>query len=198
MVCLITLVTEQNEFPMMKHGNKVYIRAVTQDEPLSEVVASTVNKMVELTSRSDDHELAVLFEYLAVNNSNSAASMAFNIRGTHQNVLGICVWHENASEDQATGRELCHALTDVVAYSQSDAAVSLNRSYGNHGAKYLCLLQVFCFKRLIHCISTESDEMSSSERSTKLFGSNYPRLQQLKKEYDPDFMFNKWMPITPA
>lgn len=31
-----------------------------------------------------------------------------------------------------------------------------------------------------------------------VFGENYPRLQQVKKRYDPDNIFNKWFPITPA
>jgi hypothetical protein len=31
-----------------------------------------------------------------------------------------------------------------------------------------------------------------------LFGENYARLQELKKKYDPDLVFFKWNPITPA
>jgi hypothetical protein len=31
-----------------------------------------------------------------------------------------------------------------------------------------------------------------------LFGENYARLQKLKKVYDPDLVFVKWSPITPA
>jgi FAD/FMN-containing dehydrogenase len=31
-----------------------------------------------------------------------------------------------------------------------------------------------------------------------LFGDNYPRLQALKKKYDPDMLFSKWFVITPA
>jgi len=31
-----------------------------------------------------------------------------------------------------------------------------------------------------------------------LFGDNYPRLQQLKRKYDPDLLFSKWLPIVPA
>ena len=30
------------------------------------------------------------------------------------------------------------------------------------------------------------------------FGSNYKRLQEIKKKYDPDLVFNKWFVITPA
>lgn len=30
------------------------------------------------------------------------------------------------------------------------------------------------------------------------WASNYPRLQQLKRRYDPDMLFNKWFCIKPA
>jgi len=36
------------------------------------------------------------------------------------------------------------------------------------------------------------------DKAQLVFGTNYPRLQQIKKHYDPDNVFNKWFPITPA
>ena len=35
-------------------------------------------------------------------------------------------------------------------------------------------------------------------RAEELFGDNYPRLQKLKKQYDPDMIFNRWYCIRPA
>ena len=34
--------------------------------------------------------------------------------------------------------------------------------------------------------------------SQAAFASNYPRLQEIKKKYDPENIFNRWYPITPA
>jgi FAD/FMN-containing dehydrogenase len=36
------------------------------------------------------------------------------------------------------------------------------------------------------------------DRASTAFGPNYPRLQGIKKKYDPENVFNKWFPIAPA
>lgn len=36
------------------------------------------------------------------------------------------------------------------------------------------------------------------EKAAQVFGENLPRLRELKKKYDPGFVFNKWYPIPPA
>ena len=38
---------------------------------------------------------------------------------------------------------------------------------------------------------------SGTEKIESVFGSNLPRLRELKKKYDPDLLWNKWYPITP-
>ncbi|KIO33765.1 hypothetical protein M407DRAFT_17375 [Tulasnella calospora MUT 4182] len=38
----------------------------------------------------------------------------------------------------------------------------------------------------------------TDEYARKLFGPNYPRLQELKKKYDPDMVFDRWFAIRPA
>lgn len=36
------------------------------------------------------------------------------------------------------------------------------------------------------------------DKARLAFGENYGRLQQLKRKYDPENIFNKWFPIVPA
>ena len=36
------------------------------------------------------------------------------------------------------------------------------------------------------------------DKSIVVYHENYPRLQALKKKYDPDMVFNKWYPIKPS
>lgn len=37
-----------------------------------------------------------------------------------------------------------------------------------------------------------------NEKSSTVFGANYPRLRALKRKYDPEFVFRKWFAIEPA
>jgi FAD/FMN-containing dehydrogenase len=47
-------------------------------------------------------------------------------------------------------------------------------------------------------LDTEAVSGSADERAKLVFAENYPKLQRIKKCYDPDNVFNKWFPITPA
>lgn len=37
-----------------------------------------------------------------------------------------------------------------------------------------------------------------TEKVADMFGDNLPRLREIKKKYDPNFVFKKWYPIPPA
>lgn len=37
-----------------------------------------------------------------------------------------------------------------------------------------------------------------TEKVKDMFGDNLPRLKELKRKYDPGFVFNKWYPVSPA
>lgn len=50
---------------------------------------------------------------------------------------------------------------------------------------------------------SDSDALSTdgivrASKAETNFGSNYKRLQEIKKKYDPELVFNKWFVITPA
>ena len=52
-------------------------------------------------------------------------------------------------------------------------------------------------------IGSDSDALSTdgtirSSNVEENFGSNYKRLQEVKRKYDPELVFNKWFAITPA
>lgn len=45
---------------------------------------------------------------------------------------------------------------------------------------------------------TNANLGSGTEKTQNMFGHNYARLREIKRKYDPDFIFNKWYPIPPA
>ncbi|KIO33769.1 hypothetical protein M407DRAFT_177687 [Tulasnella calospora MUT 4182] len=73
--------------------------------------------------------------------------------------------------------ELLKLRSIVSASSSKDAQESLG--YANYGDLF--------------CTLNETDEYAK-----KIFGSNYPRLKEIKKKYDPDMVFNRWFAIQTA
>lgn len=45
--------------------------------------------------------------------------------------------------------------------------------------------------------SSATDPTDLQTRSQQLWGKNYPRLQKIKHKYDPNSVFNRWIPIHP-
>ncbi|KAF7933293.1 hypothetical protein BELL_0398g00100 [Botrytis elliptica] len=45
---------------------------------------------------------------------------------------------------------------------------------------------------------TNANLGSGTEKTQDMFGQNYARLREIKRKYDPEFIFNKWYPIPPA
>ena len=46
--------------------------------------------------------------------------------------------------------------------------------------------------------TTDLDGEVSQDRAKVAYAENYPRLQKVKKEWDPEMFFNRWFPIVPA
>ncbi|KAG9018270.1 hypothetical protein FRB90_011670 [Tulasnella sp. 427] len=69
-------------------------------------------------------------------------------------------------------------LKKIVSASSSQAAQE-SLGYANYGDPF----------------STRNE---TDEYARKLFGPNYPRLQEVKKKYDPDMVFNRWFAIRPT
>jgi FAD/FMN-containing dehydrogenase len=40
--------------------------------------------------------------------------------------------------------------------------------------------------------------VAETDKAKVAFDKNYPKLQGIKKKYDPENIFNKWFPIMPA
>ncbi|KAG9041417.1 hypothetical protein FS837_012282 [Tulasnella sp. UAMH 9824] len=96
----------------------------------------------------------------------------------HEMITVLCalVWTDESFTFKARD-ELLRLKSVVSGSSSKDAQESLG--YVNYADPF--------------CTLNETDEYAK-----KLFGTNYPRLQEIKKKYDPELVFNKWFAIRPA
>ncbi|KAH8114450.1 FAD-binding domain-containing protein [Phellopilus nigrolimitatus] len=135
--------------------------------------------VAETEARSD---LRVMCGFVLMNHdkisSVPSGATAFNNRVPHVWAITNVMWDDEpgAAEKGQGVRELARRLVDVLVSREVNPEDAKDKAY----AGFI------------------GDEDLSVSRSQTLFGDNYPRLQQLKKKYDPELLFNKWYPIEPA
>lgn len=181
--------------PNVQHGRRVYMRGVTQLEYTPAVTKRAFERMCELSDA--DMRITMIFELfpLAKINSKSNDAMAFNLRGPASNVLCMSIWDEDSPEFADRGYAGCHAMTKAISDAELKPETSITRAYGNYG---MFRLLPFDYLRTNHDTCPVGDERLESDKSRKVFGENYPRLQSIKKKYDPEMVFSKWFAIVPA
>ncbi|KLO07487.1 FAD-binding domain-containing protein [Schizopora paradoxa] len=162
--------------PNVQHGQCIYMRGVTQLEyspaTVKEVFAAVVDKSTK------DMRVSTIFELFPLEKINSVRNdeCAFNIRCEASNILSIVAWDQNTPENQKKGQELSRAMTSIISSKEAKPEDSKDRAYGNY----------------------VGDETLTTDKARRVFGDNYPRLQTIKKKYDPEVIFSKWFAITPA
>ncbi|OCB90853.1 FAD-binding domain-containing protein [Sanghuangporus baumii] len=151
------------------HGRDYYFEGVVQKRYSASIAKKVDNNLIEV-------EITDFYSpFQGKVNSVADNAMAFNLRGAESNIFTITAWDDDSQEAAARGKEATYAVTDTVSSSEG-RIVGSKRSYGNY----------------------IGDEKLNAERLKRTFGDNYPRLQQIKKKYDPDVLFSKWFQIVPA
>lgn len=150
--------------------------------------------MAELSS-SGELRISVIHEFYGHSKVKEVSnnSMAYGNRTSSRNVLGVCYYDDDTPENLKKARDAVYACTDIITEAQKDSEDSKERAYGNYG-----MCDSGLFPHLLINSSVEGDGVDTVDRSAKLFGDNYPRLQELKRKYDPNMLFSKWFPIKPA
>lgn len=108
-----------------------------------------------------------------------ADATAFRSRGPQANIVVVVMWdnEEEGGTDVEFARETSRELRKIIEDAAvTEVAENENYYYGNYASD----------------IAVMGTEVHG------LYGKNYPRLQEIKKKYDPTLVFNRWMPITPA
>jgi len=166
--------TLQNEHA--KHGMQVYLRGVGQSTYSSSVVKEIFAAVSERFT--PDLHVTMIFEMFPRGKMDSVPkdACAFNTRGPASNIVALIDWEEASDERMAKAKGHVEALTQIIASREEHPKDALDKVYANY----------------------IGEDAFRDGAARKVFGDNYPRLQEMKKKYDPDMAFSKWFPITPA
>ncbi|OSC98710.1 FAD-binding domain-containing protein [Trametes coccinea BRFM310] len=163
-------------------GQTAYMKGAFAPQPFPRTLLPHVFTRLVSLSAPATHTVALLMEYFPLRAANAVPDGATAYRrGLAPNVLCVVYAREDGEGAWAYARDVARELTGMFAEGAGKGKGD-DLGYGNY--------------------SPDSDALPaegsvSADKAALLFGSNYPRLQQLKAKYDPERVFNKWFTITP-
>ncbi|KAH8102177.1 hypothetical protein BXZ70DRAFT_1016565 [Cristinia sonorae] len=163
----------QNDF--VPHGQNYFLKAVRLSRPSLEMTQSNFDKVLEL-SNFEELNVMLAFEYVshAKVNSVSVDETPYR-RDLPGNAMILVTWKDDDPKKLQAAREAAHALAKITPEGTA---------YGNFTGP--------------DSEALPAEGAIPGDRSQAYFSGAYPKLQALKKKYDPGMVFNKWYPITPA
>ncbi|KAG5651060.1 hypothetical protein H0H81_010042 [Sphagnurus paluster] len=158
----------------MEHGQAVYQKGSAHPNPKYTSIAQAYEKLISLSKPG--LKVNIVFEYFPLGKVISVpqGTTAFR-RDPTPTLLLMAQWEETSGIDTERAREITHEITSIVAGTQTELLEAERFGYGNYDA-----------------------DAVTGRKAKAVFALNYPRLQTIKKRYDPDNIFNKWFAITPA
>ena len=175
---------------MVGYGRGTYMKSVGHDGPDFAVSKRILAKLSEVKLK--DIKGVVAFHYFSAKGVPNG-TMAFN-RAVKQTALVILQWDNAIHDHSPEARVISHDIASSIPGNRSLLGDPLWFGYGNYGERLGQSNDPSEFKPLID--GEAPAHMKDSSLSA--FGPNYPRLQGIKKKYDPENIFNKWFPIVPA
>jgi len=165
------------------HGTRRYLKAAAVRHLTVPILRTLFDNFCEYVQKvGPDSLLSVcIYEYFPHQKINSVpeGATAFNNRGEWGNITISPNWGANRTDLDAYAREWVHSLVDKLTIAEKEdpllkegEEVVVKKGYWNGSM--------------------------GDEKSSLVFGNNYGRLRILKRKYDPDCVFKKWYPITPA
>lgn len=159
---------------LAEYGLNYFMKGTLQSITPSKDLNSTHLKKVAALSKEHNLAISLIVECFphGIINSIPADWTPYG-RNLAGNCLIIIQWKDNAPEINKVARDVAHTLSDMLPEGEP---------YGNYASGS-------------EALPTGKEPI---DRVRTYFDINYPRLQQIKKKYDPDLLFNKWFVITPA
>ncbi|KAF5326847.1 hypothetical protein D9619_005057 [Psilocybe cf. subviscida] len=165
------------------HGPGTYQKGTGNKSPDFPSLKRAHEKVIE-TVGSGKINGAVLFEYYPLQKVNTVPREATAFRREMvNNVVLILRWDQKTVDRTVEARSIGAELLDILQGGQSELTTSESLGYSNNDPDATGVVDAGSV---------------NIDKAQLVFGSNYPKLQRIKKRYDPDNVFNKWFPITPA
>jgi len=159
--------------PMLLHGQGRYFKGVSHNKIDAQKVVKMYEKVVEMSRENSGLSPTVLFEYFPLGKINSVPSGATAFRrSSDPSILIAMGWKGISEENTERARALVYEFIKISQGEKVEASQRLG--YTNY------------------------DLDAEVPDKAKLVFENYPRLQAIKKRYDPENIFNKWFAISPA
>ncbi|CAL1702340.1 unnamed protein product [Somion occarium] len=156
-------------------GLNYYMKgALLSDTPSKDLRREVFDRVISLSK--EDLNVAIILELLPHDKINSVpADVTPYRRNLHGNTLILIQWKEHTPEKGKAARAAAHELAGLMPKGEG---------YGNYAGT--------------DDAASSKTGVAPAEKSQELFGQHYPRLQAIKKKYDPEMIFHKWFLIVPA
>jgi Berberine and berberine like len=168
-------------------------------KPRLEVAQKVFKTLIELTENRPGFVMSCSFEYTSLAKICSVANDATPCtRLPYPNVMTTIRWPENTEENLKFARDASRQLIDIVVKANVELTSAENTTYGNYGAFFRNFAKIARLRRSDPEMAVDNSDSEKNHKPRFMSSENYPRLQALKKKYDPEIIFSKWFAITPA
>ena len=183
------------------HGGNYYMKSVFVSGPQPDITEDILSHLDALTEK---HKLRMLFnyEFFPIKKVLSVPIEATAyVRRPRLSTMVFVSWDNDSSDKLADVRLAATELLNLALSAENKISPAENTGYGNYRA---CFRPSFYYRSLssicgftVSEVVPVSKDVAPTSRSEALFGENYPRIQKIKKQYDPEGIFSRWFGIKP-
>ncbi|EAU82727.1 FAD binding domain-containing protein [Coprinopsis cinerea okayama7 len=167
--------------PMVPHGKGRYLRAIGHKEPDLTSTLLFLQKASEITKQGT-FKLLALHEYRSNAKINSVPMEGTAFRRTPaQSIFFFATWDKPTGDQTELSKKARQLIDEAIneCFLSKTLKMGMSEEYDVAG---------YANVEMIH-------ERNDVARVRASFGENFPRLQEVKKKYDPEAFFNRWCPI---